>query len=309
MNLAHLIDSHDADRVALISRGRSTTYGALREQVACLRGGLAGLGVGQGDRVALLCGNGRHFVLGYLATLGIGAVAVPLNPTSPAPEIERAQSRAAAGGRGEEQLVVFPAVERERARVRLGEPGETRGERQAFDVDRETMAARPREASGVDEESVAHVHHRSRDARGGEHRPGPETGDGTTPTPSCALTVRNTTSGHEQAQPERRAAEAARDPEIVPGASAAAEDRALRRVAEDGEGEGQVARRREIAARKRRPNSASPLSSGPNSCNSASTAASGSTCHSSSASPRGSGHPSATRSTRGIAPPSPSSAS
>ncbi len=89
MNLAHLIDPHDADRVALISRGRATTYGALREQVACLRGGLAGLGVGPGDRVALLCGNGRHFVLGYLATLGLGAVAVPLNPTSPAPEIER----------------------------------------------------------------------------------------------------------------------------------------------------------------------------------------------------------------------------
>jgi long-chain acyl-CoA synthetase len=89
VNLAHLIDPHDADRVALISRGRATTYGALREQVACLRGGLAGLGVGPGDRVALLCGNGRHFVLGYLATLGLGAVAVPLNPTSPAPEIER----------------------------------------------------------------------------------------------------------------------------------------------------------------------------------------------------------------------------
>ncbi|MFZ9483799.1 MAG: AMP-binding protein, partial [Ilumatobacteraceae bacterium] len=90
MNLAHIIDPHPADRIALYSRGRPTTYGALRDQVAHLRGGLAELGVGRGDRVALLCGNGRYFVDMYLATLGLGAVAVPLNPASPAPEIEHA---------------------------------------------------------------------------------------------------------------------------------------------------------------------------------------------------------------------------
>jgi len=89
VNLAHIIDDHDGSRVAIISRGRATTYDALRDQVAHLRGGLAGLGVGPGDRVGLLCGNGRYFVLSYLATIGLGAVAVPLNPTSPTPEIER----------------------------------------------------------------------------------------------------------------------------------------------------------------------------------------------------------------------------
>ena len=89
MNLAHIIDPHPADQVAIISRGRPTTYGALRDQVAHVRGGLAALGVGKGDRVVLLCGNGRYFVDLYLATLGLGAVAVPLNPASPAPEIER----------------------------------------------------------------------------------------------------------------------------------------------------------------------------------------------------------------------------
>ncbi len=89
MNLAHLIDDHDADRAALISRGRTTTYGVLRDQVAHLRGGLRTHGVGPGDAVALLCGNGRHFVVSYLAIIGLGAVAVPLNPTSPAAEIER----------------------------------------------------------------------------------------------------------------------------------------------------------------------------------------------------------------------------
>jgi long-chain acyl-CoA synthetase len=89
VNLAHIIDGHPADHVALISRGVETTYGKLRDEVARVRGGLAALGVGEGDRVALLCGNGRYFVETYLAALGLGAVVVPLNPQSPAPEIER----------------------------------------------------------------------------------------------------------------------------------------------------------------------------------------------------------------------------
>jgi len=89
VNLAHIIDPHPADHVAIISRGRPTTYGALRDQVAHVRGGLAQLGVGKGDRIALLCSNGRYFVDLYLAALGLGAVTVPLNPASPAPEIER----------------------------------------------------------------------------------------------------------------------------------------------------------------------------------------------------------------------------
>ena len=53
MNLASIVDPHPADRVALISRGETTTYGTLREQVAALRGGLAGLGLVPGDRLAL----------------------------------------------------------------------------------------------------------------------------------------------------------------------------------------------------------------------------------------------------------------
>jgi long-chain acyl-CoA synthetase len=89
VNLAHMIDAHDADRVALISRNRETTYGELRDQVARLRGGLAVRGVSDGDRVVIVCGNSRYFVISYLATIGLGAVAVPLNPESPAAELER----------------------------------------------------------------------------------------------------------------------------------------------------------------------------------------------------------------------------
>jgi long-chain acyl-CoA synthetase len=89
VNLAHAIDGHPASRVALISRNRETTYGELRDQIARLRGGLIARGVGDGDRVVILCGNNRFFAISYLAVIGIGAIAVPLNPTSPALEIER----------------------------------------------------------------------------------------------------------------------------------------------------------------------------------------------------------------------------
>jgi long-chain acyl-CoA synthetase len=87
MNLADIIDSHDADTVALISRGRPTTYGELRDQVARFRGGLAAAGVTSGDRVALLCANGPTFVIAYLAAVGLGAAVTPLNPMSPAREL------------------------------------------------------------------------------------------------------------------------------------------------------------------------------------------------------------------------------
>ncbi|MGH9184486.1 MAG: AMP-binding protein [Acidimicrobiales bacterium] len=98
MNLATIIDAHPGEAVALISRRRTTTYGDLRAQAASLRGGLAGLGLEPGDRVAILAGNNWYFVASYLGVLGAGLVAVPLNPLSPSPEIER--QLAAVGARG-----------------------------------------------------------------------------------------------------------------------------------------------------------------------------------------------------------------
>jgi len=89
MNLASIIDEHASDAVALISQGRTTTYGALRDRVASFRQSLATLGVVEGDRVVLACGNDDHFAVALLAIVGLGAIAVPLNPTSPAPELER----------------------------------------------------------------------------------------------------------------------------------------------------------------------------------------------------------------------------
>ncbi len=83
MNLATIIDGHPAEAIALVSRGRSTDYGTLREQVANLRGGLVELGLEPGERLAIVAGNNWYFVVSYLAALGAGLVAVPLNPSNP----------------------------------------------------------------------------------------------------------------------------------------------------------------------------------------------------------------------------------
>jgi long-chain acyl-CoA synthetase len=96
VNIASIIEPHPDGAVALISRGRATSYGDLRSQVSAMRGGLVALGVQRGDRVALLHPNERYFVVAYLATVGLGAVAVPLNPSSPGPEIEREVAAVAA---------------------------------------------------------------------------------------------------------------------------------------------------------------------------------------------------------------------
>jgi long-chain acyl-CoA synthetase len=87
VNLASVIDRHPDGARALVSRGQVTTYAELRRQAGELRHGLQGLGVGPGDRVALVAPNNWFFVVSYLAVLGVGAVAVPLNPGSPASEL------------------------------------------------------------------------------------------------------------------------------------------------------------------------------------------------------------------------------
>src|SRR5438128_2848100 len=89
VNLATIIDPHPDDAVALVDRGRTTTYGDLRRQVGSLRAGLVRLGVEPGDRVALMAPNNWFFVVPYLAALGAGAAVVPLNPASTTAELER----------------------------------------------------------------------------------------------------------------------------------------------------------------------------------------------------------------------------
>jgi long-chain acyl-CoA synthetase len=88
VNLATIIEGHPGDSVAIVDGRRLISYQALRLQVGVVRGGLARLGVQAGDRVAVVSENDWSYVVTYLAVLGLGAVLVPLNPSSPPPELE-----------------------------------------------------------------------------------------------------------------------------------------------------------------------------------------------------------------------------
>jgi len=75
--------ARDPDRVALIhvgedGRGRDYSYGMLRAQSNRLAHLLAELGVGRGDRVAVLLPQAPETAIGHIAIYKLGAIAVPL---------------------------------------------------------------------------------------------------------------------------------------------------------------------------------------------------------------------------------------
>jgi long-chain acyl-CoA synthetase len=81
--LTRLLDdaaSSFPDHVALAFLGASTSYRVLRDQVDRFAGALAGLGVQQGDRVAIVLPNCPQNVIAFFAVLRLGAVVVEHNP-------------------------------------------------------------------------------------------------------------------------------------------------------------------------------------------------------------------------------------
>ena len=87
MNLAALVTEHPADSRALHDGTSWTTWGELRRMAYGVTGALPGLGVAPGDRVGIALPTSVPFVAAYLGVLAAGAVAVPLNPTSPEAEL------------------------------------------------------------------------------------------------------------------------------------------------------------------------------------------------------------------------------
>ncbi|WP_110182629.1 long-chain-fatty-acid--CoA ligase [Nocardioides solisilvae] len=77
------------DRDALDFLGRTTRWADLARQVERVAGGLRDLGVGPGDRVALVMPNCPQNVVAFLATLRLGATAVEHNPLYTAHELQR----------------------------------------------------------------------------------------------------------------------------------------------------------------------------------------------------------------------------
>ncbi len=74
------------DKVALLDRGRATTFRQLNDRCNRLAHGLRAAGVGPGDRVAFLGLNSTEFVETMFATARLGAIFVPLNTRLTPPE-------------------------------------------------------------------------------------------------------------------------------------------------------------------------------------------------------------------------------
>ncbi len=83
-----------ATHEALVDGARRYTYAQLLNEANNVARGLAALGLGRGDRVAILMGNRAEWLLTFLAIQQIGAVSVGLNTWSTARELEYTLSHA-----------------------------------------------------------------------------------------------------------------------------------------------------------------------------------------------------------------------
>lgn len=84
-------------REALVDATRRYTYAQLRDEVNRVARGLAAIGIGRGDRVAILMGNRAEWMLTFLAVQQVGGVSVGLNTWSTARELEYTLSHAEVG--------------------------------------------------------------------------------------------------------------------------------------------------------------------------------------------------------------------
>ncbi len=89
MNLADIIEGHEASRPAFIDGDVTVSYGDLQSWTASVRRLLTDRGVGVGDVVAVPSGNEAIFVAAVLGAVGVGARAVPMEPNNPVPELHR----------------------------------------------------------------------------------------------------------------------------------------------------------------------------------------------------------------------------
>ncbi len=98
VNLGEILARGGAgDRPALVDAAGATvaTYGELEQRARRVAAALTSR-TAAGDRVGIVVPNRPEFVVAYLAALLAGRIAVPINPTSPAAEIERELASVAA---------------------------------------------------------------------------------------------------------------------------------------------------------------------------------------------------------------------
>src|ERR1700684_2798138 len=79
--------SDDHPALVVPESGTSLSYAALQRSLDRAAGRLAALGVGNGDRVALVVASGPALITAFLAVGALGAAAAPLNPALGAAEL------------------------------------------------------------------------------------------------------------------------------------------------------------------------------------------------------------------------------
>lgn len=87
-DLVHAAATQRPDVAAVITRDRTTTWAELERLVRAVSGGLTTRRLDRGDRVAIVLGNSLEFVTTYFGVLRAGLVAVPINNSYTAPEID-----------------------------------------------------------------------------------------------------------------------------------------------------------------------------------------------------------------------------
>ncbi len=84
MNLAQILSEKAqvfGTKKAVLIDNQKSTFVELDQQVRKAAGVLRNLNINKGDRVSFILPKGLAFIELYLATLGLGAIALPLNPT------------------------------------------------------------------------------------------------------------------------------------------------------------------------------------------------------------------------------------
>jgi len=76
------------DLVALVFFGNEITFGQMQENIDRTAAALVALGVGKGDRVALMLPNCPQYVYSYYACMKLGAIVVQMNPLYMPNEVE-----------------------------------------------------------------------------------------------------------------------------------------------------------------------------------------------------------------------------
>ncbi|MCL4414929.1 MAG: AMP-binding protein [Actinobacteria bacterium] len=89
VNLASLVDTHPSGQRAFHDGSRWWTWGEVRGCAQAIAASVRDSGIAPGDRVALALPTSPAFAAAYLGVLGVGAVAVPLDVSSPAAERDR----------------------------------------------------------------------------------------------------------------------------------------------------------------------------------------------------------------------------